>query len=735
MKFRYKLFLGIFLVNFLILVSTFVISYKFIEHDFIAQFTNKYSSYATLVGNTFKMLENVSEQNSAIALKFLREQFKSSELPSDQTLGEIAKKFNLNQIAATNSEGIFTRDTVTPPKERVKKIFEFCSDYQKMTKETDLMFVTPIIPAFPNKGQFKFIMLSDPYHNNGILEVGVKLEFILNLIKDVINSDQNILSVGFYTPTGNSLGTINSNGEYSEDKVKFEESDDKESMKDGKFILNQKLLIDATNCCECRVKNIAEDSGNYFYYFRLIVSDQQLKDKISKLRIGTFFLFILLLIISFFISNYLSHYLVKRLKDLDDHIAKVMETNSLVLEYPVIGNDEISGIALNFKKMLQQLEKHQQEILTLEKDKITSQVARQVSHDIRSPLAALNSIVKLLNNIPETHRLIIRNSVNRINDIANTLLQKKINNANKSELTANSDSNGIAVNYVELLPSIIDSVISEKRVQYREKQNIEIELDLNSSYGAFVNVNSTELKRIVSNLINNSVEAFNNNSGQILVSIAIDGSDVILKISDNGKGIPAHILEKLGQLGVTHGKEGLESGSGLGIYHAKKNLEEMGGKFQILSKENEGTVVIISLPKVDSPKWFIDKLVIHNQSSVISLDDDLSIHGIWKDRFSEYQKQKIVTLNSFTSGNEFKKHARSAELKNCYFLIDYELLGQHQTGLDIIEELNIGNQSVLVTSRYDESEIKSRCIKLGVKMIPKGMAPLVPIEIFNDYSV
>jgi len=41
-------------------------------------------------------------------------------------------------------------------------------------------------------------------------------------------------------------------------------------------------------------------------------------------------------------------------------------------------------------------------------------------------------------------------------------------------------------------------------------------------------------------------------------------------VQDNGKGIPASVLSKLGQMGFTHGKEGTESGSGLGVYHAKK---------------------------------------------------------------------------------------------------------------------------------------------------------------------
>jgi hypothetical protein len=49
--------------------------------------------------------------------------------------------------------------------------------------------------------------------------------------------------------------------------------------------------------------------------------------------------------------------------------------------------------------------------------------------------------------------------------------------------------------------------------------------------------------------------------------------------------------------------------------------------------------------------------------------------------------------------------------------------------LQIIEELGLGAQSILVTSRYEEAHIREKCERLGVKLIPKAMAGFVPIEI------
>ncbi|HLB42673.1 MAG TPA: hypothetical protein VJN02_07475, partial [Gammaproteobacteria bacterium] len=49
-------------------------------------------------------------------------------------------------------------------------------------------------------------------------------------------------------------------------------------------------------------------------------------------------------------------------------------------------------------------------------------LASQLAHDIRSPLIALDIIIKDIKNIPEEQRIVMRNSANRINDIANNLL-------------------------------------------------------------------------------------------------------------------------------------------------------------------------------------------------------------------------------------------------------------------------------------------------------------------------
>jgi signal transduction histidine kinase len=340
-----------------------------------------------------------------------------------------------------------------------------------------------------------------------------------------------------------------------------------------------------------------------------------------------------------------------------------------------------------------------------------AQIASQVSHDIRSPLAALKMAMEEVENLPSDYRNMIRLSVQRINDIANNLL-----NDNKTKVTTDK-----AQLEIELLAPLIDSLVSEKRMNYRQKTNINIEADLAKSYGLFAKVNSVELKRVLSNLINNSVEAMDS-SGEVIVSVTetTDGK-ILLNVRDNGKGMPEQVLKKLGEKGFSHGKVGLDSGSGLGFYHAKETIESFGGKLEITSVSGEGTTISILLTKVAIPPWFVESLSLSSGERIFVLDDDESMLRAWSERLP-------LKTEAFTSGEEFSKSIMKLVSKDLLALVDYELLGQSQTGLELIQLLHIEKQSILVTSRFEEKELREKCNQLGVRLIPKMMAALIPIK-------
>ena len=361
------------------------------------------------------------------------------------------------------------------------------------------------------------------------------------------------------------------------------------------------------------------------------------------------------------------------------------------------------------------------------------QMASQVAHDIRSPLAALTAIESDLGALDEEKRLMVRSAVNRIRDIANNLLQ------NNRELVATGQDPGTEAlpkqsASSQLLSSLIEPLISEKRLQFRSKIGIVIDGQLSpDSYGLFAAVQATEFKRVISNLINNAVEVLGD-QGKVDISLH-DGPEnsILIRVTDNGRGIPPEILAKLGNRGETHGKEG---GSGLGLYHARTKVESWGGKLKLESTVGVGTTVVIALPKVQAPDWFASKLEVKPDQAIVILDDDDSIHRIWQGRYDSLQVGKAgIKAHHFSTPQEFSTWVTSSpESRTAVYLMDYELLRVEETGLSLIEKHALGQQAILVTSRFEERAIQSQCKRLGIKLIPKGIAGMVPIQIVADLA-
>lgn len=392
-----------------------------------------------------------------------------------------------------------------------------------------------------------------------------------------------------------------------------------------------------------------------------------------------------------------------------------------------------------FRRSKSQVEERHQIMIEKRRSETAHEIAKQVSHDIRSPLSALNMVVSTLDSLPEDRHQIIKHATQRINDIANSLLRPQTQNPtvpSASTIQENLTNSKPARNIKPtMLLSIVDSIVSEKRIQYSFRADIEFQADLSKGFGVFANIDPTELARALSNLMNNSVEALQS-GGKVTAHLRKFGKTSAIMIQDNGSGISLEVLQRLGKKGITHGKSGTESGSGLGVYHAREMTEAAGGKLQIQSKIGEGTLISINLPSCPPPDWFCEKISLRFGSLVVSVDDNLAVHELWKERFRSTSIEsggRTIEHLTFTSLDEFKRWYQSNSVskdasKTMLVLIDQEFLGQRSSGIETIEQLNLGSSAILVTSNFEEADLQSRIIAAQAKLLPKGLAHIVPIE-------
>ncbi|MBN20387.1 MAG: hypothetical protein CL678_03790 [Bdellovibrionaceae bacterium] len=248
-------------------------------------------------------------------------------------------------------------------------------------------------------------------------------------------------------------------------------------------------------------------------------------------------------------------------------------------EKPTLENNEIKRLEHAVEKYTEYLNvKNKQEILEKE-SKAKAEIARQVIHDIKSPLSALKVGISGIDEF-KTEKKLIRMASHRIETIINDLSQSHY-------------FNGSMKKKIFIIETIEDLIFEKKHELYLNK-NIQIkhlfskELKSRFFYG-----NSNKFIRICSNIINNSIEAIENN-GEILIFYELKNEKIKINIQDNGKGILKENIEKIFFPGFSTKNKKKEL-KGLGLWDAKKTILSWGGEINLESEKNKFTRVTIEL--------------------------------------------------------------------------------------------------------------------------------------------
>lgn len=216
-------------------------------------------------------------------------------------------------------------------------------------------------------------------------------------------------------------------------------------------------------------------------------------------------------------------------------------------------------------------------------NKEIASMSRQVAHDIRGPLMALTTLSRLSHEMSSEKKELLNLAVSRIGGIAEDLLNRGKKEGNKEPVESRKGQD---------LSSVTETLLKEYRFSHPDV-TFTLHKHITSSEIP-VALEAIKVQRILSNLLNNSLEALPAAEAAINLTLLERDEHWLLQIMDNGSGIPEDVLPKLMQEGFTHGKE---NGHGLGLYDAKKTLESIGGELQLRSRPGVGTQVVLLFPK------------------------------------------------------------------------------------------------------------------------------------------
>ena len=245
---------------------------------------------------------------------------------------------------------------------------------------------------------------------------------------------------------------------------------------------------------------------------------------------------------------------------------------------PELGNNEIGMMGAAMAEMRS----------VLEGKDYAEQYVQTLTHELKSPLAAIRSAAELLEeDMPdEERRRFVRNirgETARIQDLIDRMLALAA--LEKQQSLEHSESIG--------LPALVNKVTENMQARLTTK-NVRIDNHVESSLE--VRGDSFLLGQAVENLLQNAL-TFSPPDTSIVVGSVNRAGEISLTISDTGPGMPDYALARIFEHFYSLPAPNTDTkGTGLGLSFVKEVAELHGGRVTVRNHEDRGAIAILTLP-------------------------------------------------------------------------------------------------------------------------------------------
>jgi two-component system nitrogen regulation sensor histidine kinase NtrY len=220
-----------------------------------------------------------------------------------------------------------------------------------------------------------------------------------------------------------------------------------------------------------------------------------------------------------------------------------------------------------------------------ERESAWREMAKQVAHEIKNPLTPMKLNIQHLQRIASINPDDMAERVNKVSEVLieqiDTLSHIATEFSNFAKLPK---TNPEIINVNEVL----------KNVAHLFKQNTDCEIKLYITQSQFILADREQCLRIFTNMLKNAEQAIPaDRQGKIEIITFSNETEVIIKIRDNGCGIPDELRARM----FTPNFTTKTTGTGLGLAMVKNYITAFGGTIFFETVENEGTTFTISIPK------------------------------------------------------------------------------------------------------------------------------------------
>lgn len=316
----------------------------------------------------------------------------------------------------------------------------------------------------------------------------------------------------------------------------------------------------------------------------------------STLKVAVVFAAIVLLFaifLSVLLTNrFLTKFMLQKIADpldiLADGVCQIRDGN---LDHRIVYNerDEFAPVCDAFNEMAGRLKASVDE--TQRQEESRRELMAGISHDLRSPLTSIQAYVEgLLDGVAQTpqarHKYLLTIKA-KAEDIQRMVSQ--------IFLFSKMDLEEYPVHPRPLrLDEEIETLLRETGGEY-EARGLRIDSSLSR---AEIFADPTELRRVLTNVLDNAAKYKTAAQGRMTVELRPEGEGFLLTMTDDGPGVPEEALPKLFELFYRSdpARRDPRQGSGLGLAIAAKAISRMGGVISAENAAGGGLAILIWLP-------------------------------------------------------------------------------------------------------------------------------------------
>jgi nitrogen fixation/metabolism regulation signal transduction histidine kinase len=311
--------------------------------------------------------------------------------------------------------------------------------------------------------------------------------------------------------------------------------------------------------------------------------NSEIEKELTEFILRLCLVYILMFFIAIVFAYFLSSYITRSIKAISDKIqqTRLTERNEKIILNKA--SSEIEILVEAYNNMIDELGESAAKLAKSEREQAWREMAKQVAHEIKNPLTPMRLTVQ---SFERTFNPSEDKAKDKLKEFSQTLIQQI--DVMSSIASAFSDFAKMPsqkkeqIEIISVIKFALD-IFSEEYIKYHPEEE---EL--------YANLDKTQLIRVITNLVKNAIQATENEENPIIeVKVSSEENNLIILVSDNGKGISEDLTELIFEPKFTT----KTSGMGLGLAMIKNIIEAYDGSISFSSKEGIGTVFKVVLTK------------------------------------------------------------------------------------------------------------------------------------------